>query len=109
MQTLQLAHFVVKEPIVIGHDCAGIIKEVGSEVKSLVPGDRVALELGISCWRYDLYTNFWWGGDPIIILSVEVAMVAIFTFWNWKWRPIGSSIKNKKLTWKGYYNFEDEP
>ncbi|KAL4385071.1 hypothetical protein GQ457_15G001800 [Hibiscus cannabinus] len=29
-------------------------EEVGSEVKNLVPGDRVALELGISCWRSDL-------------------------------------------------------
>ncbi|RWW14381.1 hypothetical protein GW17_00021849 [Ensete ventricosum] len=45
------AHFVVKEPMVIGHECAGIIEEVGSEVKSLVVGDRVALEPGISCWR----------------------------------------------------------
>ena len=35
----------------IGHECAGIIEEVGSEVKNLVPGDRVALEPGISCWR----------------------------------------------------------
>ena len=49
MQALRLAYFVVKEPIVIGHDCAGIIKEVGSEVKSLVPGDRVALKPGINC------------------------------------------------------------
>jgi len=48
---MQLAHFIVKEPMVIGHECAGIIEEVGSEVKSLVPGDRVALEPGISCWR----------------------------------------------------------
>ncbi|CAM8976426.1 unnamed protein product [Rhodiola kirilowii] len=37
--------------MVIGHECAGIIEEVGSEVKSLAPGDRVALEPGISCWR----------------------------------------------------------
>lgn len=34
----------VKEPMVIGHECAGIIEEVGSDVKSLLPGDRVALE-----------------------------------------------------------------
>lgn len=39
--------------MVIGHECAGIIEEVGSEVKTLVPGDRVALEPGISCWRCD--------------------------------------------------------
>ncbi|XP_031281841.1 sorbitol dehydrogenase-like [Pistacia vera] len=43
--------FVVKEPMVIGHECAGIIGEVGSELKTLVLGDRVALEPGISCWR----------------------------------------------------------
>ena len=27
------------------------IEDVGSEVKHLVPGDRVALEAGISCWQ----------------------------------------------------------
>lgn len=37
--------------MVIGHECAGIVEEIGSEVKTLVPGDRVALEPGISCWR----------------------------------------------------------
>ncbi|XVF54049.1 hypothetical protein PTKIN_Ptkin05aG0150300 [Pterospermum kingtungense] len=54
LKTLRLADFVVKEPMVIGHECAGVIEEVGSEVKHLVPGDRVALEPGISCWRCDL-------------------------------------------------------
>ncbi|XP_007038568.2 PREDICTED: sorbitol dehydrogenase isoform X2 [Theobroma cacao] len=54
LKTLRLADFVVKEPMVIGHECAGIIEEVGGEVKNLVPGDRVALEPGISCWRCDL-------------------------------------------------------
>nr|XP_023874278.1 sorbitol dehydrogenase-like isoform X2 [Quercus suber] len=53
-QTLRCADFVVKEPMVIGHECAGIIEEVGSEVKKLVPGDRVALEPGNSCWRCNL-------------------------------------------------------
>ncbi|KAF5743568.1 sorbitol dehydrogenase [Tripterygium wilfordii] len=54
LQKLRLADFIVKEPMVIGHECAGIIEEVGSEVKHLVPGDRVALEPGITCWRCDL-------------------------------------------------------
>ncbi|KAH9647305.1 Sorbitol dehydrogenase [Citrus sinensis] len=53
LQTLRCADFVVKEPMVIGHECAGVIEKVGSEVKTLVPGDRVALEPGISCWRCD--------------------------------------------------------
>jgi Alcohol dehydrogenase GroES-like domain len=36
---------------VIGHECAGVIEEVGSEVKTLVAGDCAALEPRISCWR----------------------------------------------------------
>lgn len=51
---MKLADFIVKEPMVIGHECAGIIEEVGAEVKHLVPGDRVAVEPGISCWRCNL-------------------------------------------------------
>ncbi|CAK9318310.1 unnamed protein product [Citrullus colocynthis] len=54
LKTLRCAHFVVREPMVIGHECAGIIAEVGTDVKHLVPGDRVALEPGISCWRCSL-------------------------------------------------------
>ncbi|CAI8593599.1 unnamed protein product [Vicia faba] len=51
LKTMRCADFIVKEPMVIGHECAGIIEEVGSEVKTLVSGDRVAIEPGISCWR----------------------------------------------------------
>ncbi|CAN1842503.1 Sorbitol dehydrogenase [Linum perenne] len=51
LKTLRCAHFVVEEPMVIGHECAGIVEEIGSEVKDLVLGDRVAIEPGISCWR----------------------------------------------------------
>ena len=40
--------------MVIGHECAGLVEEVGSEVKSLQVGDRVALEPGISCRQCDL-------------------------------------------------------
>ncbi|CAM0911752.1 unnamed protein product [Alopecurus aequalis] len=51
LKEMRIAHFVVKEPMVIGHECAGIIEEVGGGVKHLAVGDRVALEPGISCWR----------------------------------------------------------
>uniref|UniRef100_A0A0E0LXL4 Enoyl reductase (ER) domain-containing protein n=1 Tax=Oryza punctata TaxID=4537 RepID=A0A0E0LXL4_ORYPU len=51
LREMRIAHFVVKEPMVIGHECAGVIEEVGSGVKHLAVGDRVALEPGISCWR----------------------------------------------------------
>ncbi|PIA34195.1 hypothetical protein AQUCO_03800048v1 [Aquilegia coerulea] len=43
--------YMVTEPMVIGHECAGIVAEVGREVKSVVVGDRVALEPGIGCWH----------------------------------------------------------
>lgn len=51
LREMRIAHFVVKEPMVIGHECAGVIEEVGSGVTHLSAGDRVALEPGISCWR----------------------------------------------------------
>ncbi|XP_013642674.2 sorbitol dehydrogenase isoform X1 [Brassica napus] len=54
LKTMRCADFIVKEPMVIGHECAGIIEEVGEGVKHLVVGDRVALEPGISCWRCNL-------------------------------------------------------
>ncbi|KAL1805423.1 hypothetical protein ACET3Z_028491 [Daucus carota] len=41
----------------ISHECAGFVKEVGSEAKSLKVGDRVALEPGISCQSCDLCKN----------------------------------------------------
>ncbi|KAM7494545.1 hypothetical protein LguiB_029154 [Lonicera macranthoides] len=54
LKKMRCGDFIVKEPMVIGHECAGIIEEVGTEVKHLVAGDRVALEPGISCWRCNL-------------------------------------------------------
>ncbi|EEF51458.1 alcohol dehydrogenase, putative [Ricinus communis] len=53
-KTMRCANFIVKKPMVIGHECAGVIEEVGSGVKSLAVGDRVALEPGISCRRCNL-------------------------------------------------------
>uniref|UniRef100_A0A0D6QXQ6 Enoyl reductase (ER) domain-containing protein n=1 Tax=Araucaria cunninghamii TaxID=56994 RepID=A0A0D6QXQ6_ARACU len=46
---LRLADFIIKEPYVLGHECAGIVEQVGSEVKHLVVGDRVSLEPAIPC------------------------------------------------------------
>jgi D-xylulose reductase len=39
--------FVVKEPMVLGHEAAGTVVEVGHAVKNLKPGDRVCMEPGI--------------------------------------------------------------
>lgn len=36
-------------PIVLGHECAGVVVDKGNEVSTLEVGDRVALEPGIPC------------------------------------------------------------
>lgn len=46
-----IGHFVVKDPMVLGHESAGTIVEVGSAVTTLRKGDRVALEPGYPCRR----------------------------------------------------------
>lgn len=38
-------------PILLGHECGGIIKEVGKKVKDLKPGDAVAVEPGVPCGK----------------------------------------------------------
>jgi D-xylulose reductase len=48
-----IGSMVVKEPMVLGHESSGIIDSVGSAVKTLKPGDRVAMEPGIPCRRCD--------------------------------------------------------
>jgi D-xylulose reductase len=39
--------FVVREPMVLGHEASGIVVEIGEEVSGLAPGDRVCMEPGI--------------------------------------------------------------
>ncbi|KAK3329109.1 chaperonin 10-like protein [Apodospora peruviana] len=46
-----IGHFVVKDPMVLGHESAGTVVEVGSAVKDLKKGDRIALEPGYPCRR----------------------------------------------------------
>lgn len=46
-----IGHFVVKDPMVLGHESAGTVVEVGAAVTHLRPGDRVAIEPGYACRR----------------------------------------------------------
>ncbi|KAK9234830.1 chaperonin 10-like protein [Lipomyces kononenkoae] len=41
--------FVLQHPLSLGHESAGVVTAVGSDVDSFVVGDRVALEVGIPC------------------------------------------------------------
>jgi D-xylulose reductase len=39
--------YVLREPMVLGHEAAGTVVEVGSEVRNLAVGDRVCMEPGV--------------------------------------------------------------
>lgn len=47
----RIGDFVVEGDFILGHECAGEVVEVGSKVKNLVVGDRVALEPGKTCGK----------------------------------------------------------
>ena len=43
----RIGSFVVEKPMVLGHEAAGIVVEVGSAVAGLKPGDRICMEPGV--------------------------------------------------------------
>lgn len=43
------ADFVVRKPMVIGHEASGIVAKLGANVTTLKVGDRVAIEPGYGC------------------------------------------------------------
>ncbi|GJJ13430.1 hypothetical protein Clacol_007684 [Clathrus columnatus] len=45
----RIGDFIVKKPMVLGHESAGVIAQVGSAVKHLKVGQRVAMEPGATC------------------------------------------------------------
>ena len=47
----RIGDFVVESPLVLGHEAAGVVEELGPEVTGLEPGDRVAIEPGVPCRR----------------------------------------------------------
>ncbi|MER3447906.1 MAG: NAD(P)-dependent alcohol dehydrogenase [Candidatus Dadabacteria bacterium] len=47
----RIGHFIVREPLVLGHECSGIIVDVGEKVSRRRIGERVAIEPGVPCGR----------------------------------------------------------
>lgn len=47
----RIGRYVVESPIILGHELAGEVVRVGSQVRNVKPGDRVAVEPGVTCGR----------------------------------------------------------
>jgi len=44
---------IVKYPFTVGHECAGVVEKIGSGVKHVKPGDKIAVEPAMSCGQCD--------------------------------------------------------
>ncbi len=47
----RIGSYIVQKPIILGHECAGEISAVGEGVTRFKPGDRVAVEPGVTCGK----------------------------------------------------------
>ena len=82
--------FVVRAPMVLGHEASGIVLEIGPEVRDLAPGDRVCMEPGVPDWtsrasRLGLYNLdpavAFWATPPVHgCLVPEIVHPANLTF-----------------------------
>lgn len=85
-----IGSFVVREPMVLGHEAAGTVTAVGANVKTLKVGDRVCMEPGVpnmnsratklGIYNVDPDVRFW-ATPPIHgVLTPEVVHPAAFTY-----------------------------
>jgi D-xylulose reductase len=82
--------FVVREPMVLGHEAAGVVVETGSAVTSLRTGDRVCMEPGVpdpnsratrlGLYNLDPAVRFWATPPVHGCLRPSVVHPAAFTF-----------------------------
>lgn len=45
----KIGNFILEKPMILGHETSAIVIEVGENVKTLAPGDKVAVEVGLPC------------------------------------------------------------
>ncbi|MFP4382489.1 MAG: NAD(P)-dependent alcohol dehydrogenase [Spirochaetia bacterium] len=86
----KIGPFIVKEPMILGHEASGIISEVGKNVTRLKPGDRVCMEPGIpdpksresrmGMYNLDPSVSFWATPPVHGCLRSEVVHPADFTY-----------------------------
>lgn len=53
----KIGNFVLKKPMVLGHESAGVVSKVGPAVTSLKVGDKVAIEPGVPSRFSDAYKS----------------------------------------------------
>ena len=86
----KIGPFVVREPMVLGHEGSGEVVEIGADVRDLAVGDRVCIEPGVPDWsskasRLGLYNldpslTFWATPPDHGCLTPEVVHPANLTF-----------------------------
>ncbi len=86
----EVGPFVVREPMVLGHEAAGIITEIGSNVSNLKVGDKVCMEPGVpnpnnratqlGMYNLDPDIRFWAAAPTHGCLRESVVHPASFTF-----------------------------
>ena len=86
----RIGDFVVNAPMVLGHEGAGTVTEVGARVTNLKPGDRVCMEPGVpdmssratklGIYNVDPAVTFWATPPVHGILTASVVHPAAFTY-----------------------------
>lgn len=86
----RIGGFVVEAPMVLGHEAAGTVVEIGPDVRHLTVGDRVCMEPGVpdpnsraarlGMYNVDPAVTFWATPPVHGVLTAEVVHPANFTF-----------------------------
>lgn len=86
----KIGPFVVKEPMVLGHEASGVVTEIGTQVSHLNVGDRVCMEPGIpdmssratklGIYNVDPDVRFWATPPVHGCLTPSVVHPAAFTY-----------------------------
>ena len=85
-----IGNYIVRQPMVLGHEASGVIVETGSAVRNLKVGDRVCMEPGVpnltsrasklGIYNVDPEVSFWATPPVHGVLRPEVVHPAAFTY-----------------------------